>query len=94
MRSSLTGENSNKIFDLSRRYSSLGCGEVICSDNSRPILTKYLLNLFAISSELVNIRLPMKNWLGILHFVLLCKISLIVVQVCFILFLYIANVRV
>ena len=39
MRSSLTGENLNETFGLSPRYSWLVCGEVICLDNSRPILT-------------------------------------------------------
>ena len=33
MRSSLTGKNSNKTFELSTKYSSLVCGQVICSDN-------------------------------------------------------------
>ena len=40
MRSSLTGENLNETFGLSPRYFSLVCGEVICSDNSHPTLTK------------------------------------------------------
>ena len=56
MQSSFTGVNLNRTFDLSQRYSSLVCGEVICSDNRRPILTKYSLNSFAISSELVTAR--------------------------------------
>ena len=44
MQSSLTGQNSNKTFYLSPRYSLLVCGEVNCSDSGRPILTKLLLN--------------------------------------------------
>ena len=94
MQSSFTGVNLNRTFYLLPRYSSLVCVEVICSDNRHPILTKYSLNLFAISSGLVTARLPMKNGLGISHFVFLCNVSLIIVQACFILFLYIANVRV
>ena len=61
MQSLFTGVNLNRTFDLSPRYSSLVCEEVICSDNRRPILTKYSLNSFAISSGLVTARLPMKN---------------------------------
>ena len=60
MQSSFTGVNLNRTFHLSPRYSSLVCREVICSDNRRLLLTKYLLNLFAILSRLVTARLPMK----------------------------------
>ena len=41
MQSSFTGVNLDRTFDLSPRYSSLVYGEDICSDNRRPILTKY-----------------------------------------------------
>ena len=41
MQSPFTGVNLNKTFDLLPRYSSLVCEKVICSDNRRPILTKY-----------------------------------------------------
>ena len=61
MQSSFTGVNLNRAFDLSPGYSSLVCGEVICSDNRHPILTKYSLNSLAILSGLVTARLPMKN---------------------------------
>ena len=61
MQSSFTEINLNRTFDLSPRYSSLVCGEVIRSDNRRPILTKYSLNSLAILSELFTARLPMKN---------------------------------
>ena len=61
MQSSFTRVNLNRTFDLSSRYSSLVCGKVICSDNRRPILTKYLLNSLAISFGLVTVRLPIKN---------------------------------
>ena len=49
MQSSFTGVNLNGTFDLSPRYSSLVCGEVICSNNRRPMLTKYSLNSLATS---------------------------------------------
>ena len=61
MQTSFTGANLNRTFDLSPIYSSLVCGEDICSGNNRVILTKYSLNLFAISSGWVTVRLPMKN---------------------------------
>ena len=47
MQSSFTGVNLNRTFELSPRHFSLVCGEVICSDNKRPILTKYSLNSLA-----------------------------------------------
>ena len=56
MQSLFTGVNLNRTFDLSPRYSPLVCGEVICSDNRRPILTKYSLNSLVISSGLVTAR--------------------------------------
>ena len=61
MQSLFTGVNINLTFDLSPRYSSLVCGEVIYSDNRRLLLTKYSLNSFTISSGLVTEQLPMKN---------------------------------
>ena len=61
MQSSLTGVNRNRTFDLSPRYSSLVCREVICSDNRRPMLIKYLLNYLVISPGLVTARFPIKN---------------------------------
>ena len=61
MQFSSTGVNLNRTFHLLPRYSSLVCGKVNCSDNIRPILTKYSLNSLAISFGLATARLPTKN---------------------------------
>ena len=64
MHSSLTSVKLRTVLVLLLRYSSPEQVACICSDNERPILIKYVLNLLAISSGSVIIPLFQTNSSG------------------------------